>query len=84
MAKTAKIFMTGRSQAVRLPKEFRFDGNEVEIRRDPVSGGILLFERHEPSGRWEKFLKLRNELGFPEDFLAERGDEQNPGRDPFL
>ncbi len=28
---TAKVFMTGRSQAVRLPKEFRFDGSEVEI-----------------------------------------------------
>ena len=32
--KTAKLFWTGRSQAVRLPKEFRFDGSEVRIRRD--------------------------------------------------
>jgi antitoxin VapB len=31
---TAKLFMTGRSQAVRLPKEFRFDGSEVRIRRE--------------------------------------------------
>lgn len=31
--KTAKLFMTGRSQAVRLPKEFRFKGKEVEIYR---------------------------------------------------
>ncbi len=30
---TAKIFWSGRSQAVRLPKEFRFDGEEVRIRR---------------------------------------------------
>jgi antitoxin VapB len=30
---TAKIFWTGRSQAVRLPKDFRFDANEVRIRR---------------------------------------------------
>lgn len=30
---TAKVFMTGRSQAVRLPKEFRFEGTEVEIFR---------------------------------------------------
>jgi len=30
---TAKVFWSGRSQAVRLPKEFRFDGNEVRIRR---------------------------------------------------
>jgi antitoxin VapB len=33
MAATAKLFKFGRSQAVRLPKEFRFDGKEVRIRR---------------------------------------------------
>jgi antitoxin VapB len=37
MHQTAKIFMTGRSQAVRLPVEFRFDVEEVFIRRDPFS-----------------------------------------------
>ncbi len=36
MHQTAKIFMTGRSQAVRLPVEFRFDVEEVFIRRDPI------------------------------------------------
>ena len=43
--KTAKLFMNGRSQAVRLPKEFRFEGTEVRIRRS--GGGVLL----EPVGR---------------------------------
>lgn len=38
--KTAKLFQNGRSQAVRLPKEFRFQGKEVRISR--VSGGVLL------------------------------------------
>jgi antitoxin VapB len=38
--KTAKIFKHGNSQAVRLPKEFRFAGNEVQIRR--VGAGVLL------------------------------------------
>ena len=37
---TAKLFRNGRSQAVRLPKEFRFEGEEVRIRR--VKRGILL------------------------------------------
>jgi antitoxin VapB len=37
---TAKLFKTGRSQAVRLPKEFRFEGKEVRIRR--VGQGVLL------------------------------------------
>ncbi len=32
--KTAKLFWTGRSQAVRLPKDFRFEGSEVRIRRE--------------------------------------------------
>jgi antitoxin VapB len=42
MAKTkvAKLFRNGRSQAVRLPKEFRFEGDRVRIRQ--VKGGVLL------------------------------------------
>jgi antitoxin VapB len=40
--KTAKLFKNGRSQAVRLPKEFRFEGNEVAIRRDRASGEVIL------------------------------------------
>ncbi|MGD0481095.1 MAG: AbrB/MazE/SpoVT family DNA-binding domain-containing protein [Terracidiphilus sp.] len=39
---TAKLFKNGRSQAVRLPKEFRFKGREVAIRRDPVTGEVVL------------------------------------------
>jgi antitoxin VapB len=38
--KTAKLFKLGNSQAVRLPKEFRFAGNEVQIKRS--GGGVLL------------------------------------------
>jgi len=41
-AKTAKLFTTGRSQAVRLPLEFRFNGREVFIRRDPSTGDVIL------------------------------------------
>jgi antitoxin VapB len=37
---TAKLFRNGRSQAVRLPREFRFEGDEVRIRRVPE--GVLL------------------------------------------
>jgi antitoxin VapB len=40
--KTAKLFMNGRSQAVRLPKEFRFDATEVAIRRNPETGEVVL------------------------------------------
>ncbi len=42
VVKTAKLFKNGRSQAVRLPKEFRFEGTEVMIRRDPATGEVVL------------------------------------------
>jgi antitoxin VapB len=51
---TAKLFWNGRSQAVRLPKAFRFDGDEVRIRR---SGDSVILEplhrRGWPAGFWE-------------------------------
>lgn len=40
---TAKVFMNGRSQAIRLPKDFRVSGGEVMLKR--VAEGILLIER---------------------------------------
>ena len=42
--KTAKVFKHGNSQAVRLPKEFRFVGEEVKIKR--VGAGVLLMPAH--------------------------------------
>lgn len=44
MSVTAKVFSNGRSQAIRLPKEFRVAGKEVQIRRVPE--GILISERN--------------------------------------
>ena len=41
---TAKLFQNGRSQAVRLPKSFRFEGDEVYIKR--VGNGVLLIPAH--------------------------------------
>lgn len=53
--KTAKIFKNGRSQAVRLPLEFRFDGSEVYIKK--TDEGVLLISK-KPSLKdiWEKTL----------------------------
>ena len=53
MSKTAKVFQTGRSQAVRLPKEFRFDSSEVFIRRQ--GNQVILSEKPEA---WDHFLCL--------------------------
>jgi len=62
--KTAKLFRNGRSQAVRLPQEFRFAGSEVSIKQVP--GGVLLSER-DP---WELFDEGVKALS--DDFMAER------------
>jgi antitoxin VapB len=52
---TAKLFKSGRSQAVRLPKTFRFEGTEVSIRRFGKDGVIL--EPVEPKKDLEQRLK---------------------------
>ncbi|TXT22622.1 MAG: SpoVT/AbrB-like protein [Gallionellaceae bacterium] len=56
---TAKLFKNGRSQAVRLPAEFRFEGDEVIIRRDEVTGDVVLSPRNH---KFEAWLKLRDHL----------------------
>jgi antitoxin VapB len=71
MAKTAKIFRNGRSQAVRLPVEYRFEGSEVYVRRDPATGDVILSRRPES---WKDFFELMKTVEVPEDFLADRKD----------
>ena len=67
---TAKLFVNGRSQAVRLPKEFNFKGTDVFIQK--VGDSVILF----PKDRvWETFLNGLH--GFTEDFMAD-GREQPP------
>jgi len=67
MMKTAKIFKNGRSQAVRLPKEFRFDCDEVFVQKQ---GDKVILSAIEPG--WDEFFD--SESVFSEDFLAERED----------
>ena len=50
MPQTAKLFRNGRSQAVRLPADFRFPGSEVYVRPDPETGDVILSRRPD-SGR---------------------------------
>ena len=53
--RVARLFMTGRSQAVRLPQAFRFEGSEIEIRRDELTGEVILRpKRHS----WVDFYAL--------------------------
>lgn len=71
MAQTAKLFRNGRSQAVRLPADFRFSGSEVYVRRDPATGDVILSRRPDS---WRDFFDLVDGLDIPEDFLSNRRD----------
>ncbi|MGA7218435.1 MAG: type II toxin-antitoxin system VapB family antitoxin [Candidatus Sulfotelmatobacter sp.] len=71
MPKTAKLFRNGRSQAVRLPSEYRFEGSEVFVRRDPATGDVVLSRRPES---WNDFFDLLKAVEVPKDFLADRND----------
>lgn len=74
MGAKAKLFKNGRSQAVRLPAEFRFEGTEVEIQRDPVTGGVLIFQNRKSTGTWDEFFRLRDQIDPEElkDFMTDR------------
>ena len=77
---TAKLFVNGRSQAVRLPAEFRFEGNEVFIRRDPLTGDVILSSRASWTS-WDEFLAQRDLTAVPADFLADRHQPLQQTRD---
>lgn len=77
---TAKVFMSGRSQAVRLPKAFRFDCDEVYIRRNPATGEVILSKK--PT-TWGDFFALLEELGPAEDLWSDRPQDPPPERDLF-
>ncbi len=82
---TAKLFMNGRSQAVRLPAEFRFEGVEVEIKRDATTGGVLLIEKPPGKGSWEAFFRARNAIP-PEElegFMEDRDQGTQERDDPL-
>jgi len=76
--RTARLFVNGGSQAVRLPAEFRFDGlKEVYVRRDAVTGEVILSPKP-ASDAWADFFRLRAQANVPVEFMAER-----PGNDPL-
>jgi len=67
MGKPAKIFMNGRSQAVRLPKEYRFDCDEVYIEKQ---GDKVIISAVQPD--WDEFFNMVSV--FDDDFLTDRED----------
>jgi len=74
----AKLFMTGGSQAVRLPAEFRFEGSEVDIRRDPVTSEVVLSK---PMKSWDDYFNWVRRLDLPDDFMEMRDQPKDDLRD---
>ena len=67
---TAKIFVNGRSQAVRLPKAYRLEGTEVYIKKVP-EGVLLISKKDSIWDRWEKNL-MKHE----EPFITDRNQPE--------
>ena len=75
--KTAKLFKNGDSQAVRLPREFRFAGDEVLIKR--VGSAVVLLPKAKSWGTLVESLKK-----FPADFMADREQPHDSERRDLL
>lgn len=67
----AKLFKNGASQAVRLPSEFRFEGDEVYVTRDDATGDVVLSNR--PGAKiWSEFFELVHTLDDTTDYMSDR------------
>ncbi|MDD2809697.1 AbrB/MazE/SpoVT family DNA-binding domain-containing protein [Rhodoferax sp.] len=79
----AKLFKSGNSQAVRLPKAFRMPGDTVWIDRDAATGNIILKAKDDDQRQrnLEELFQLIREQPFTEDFIPPRDDECRPS--PF-
>ncbi len=71
MTTTAKIFRNGASQAVRLPKEFKFEGDEVCIKR--IGSAVLLFPK---GSEWSLMSRAIGQAD--DDFMPERNQPGKP------
>lgn len=80
MSDTARVFMNGRSQAVRLPAAYRFKGSEVLIERR--GGAVILREKTESLGGALRGFFAAAEPA-PEDFLKNRKDAPPQSRKLF-
>ena len=74
--KTAKLFQNGQSQAVRLPKEFRFDDDHVFIKK---SGNVVILIS--AKGSWEALMQSLDK--FSSDFMSERTQPKTQKRESF-
>lgn len=81
MTHIAKVFRSGNSQAVRLPREFRFDVDEVEVSRE--GDALILRPRPDATRPWAS-LRAAIERGFSADFMAEGREQPSEQKRPDL
>src|SRR5262249_5220512 len=72
-----RVFMNGRSQAVRIPAEYRFTTSEIYIRRDPQNGDVILSQA---PADWQEIFASLDRAHIPDDFLANRDQEEPQNR----
>jgi antitoxin VapB len=81
MPETAKLFINGRSQAVRLPAAYRFAGSEVFVQRDPITGNVILSAK---PATWDSFKVAQANVSAPEAYLEAQDRAQSThNRDPL-
>ncbi len=73
---TAKLFKNGQSQAVRLPKDFRFEGKKVYLKK--IGNAVMLLPEKDS---WEPLLESLDE--FSEDFMDDREQPSHQVRENF-
>ncbi len=86
MTATAKVFVTGNSQAIRLPKAFRVDVEEMWISRDELTGAITLMPKDATQLRQQRLDALIAAIAenpLPDSFLAEETRRNDPPQSPL-
>ena len=86
MHATAKVFTSGNRQAIRLPKAFRVDVDEMWIARNEVTGEITLKPKDTETLRKRRLDALMAAIAdnpLPDDFLSDASRQNNPPKNPF-
>ena len=86
MLSTAKVFTNGNSQAIRLPKAFRVDVDEMWIARNEVTGEITLKPKDTAilrQRRLDAVMAAIAENPLPNDFLSDASRQNKPPKNPF-
>ncbi|MDP2795326.1 MAG: AbrB family transcriptional regulator [Sulfurisoma sp.] len=83
MLATAKLFKTGSSQAVRLPKACRLPGDEVWAHRNEVTGVVTLTPKKHTTDGLDEMFRIIREAEIPEEFMAKRDNPAGEFREIF-